>query len=74
MTGFSPLNSLSQFWLTIVVCDFVSHLALLIRLEQNKLGDRLYGNTPENSRSRLQRPTFATYIERRITLDLGRAI
>jgi len=74
MTGFSPLNSLSQFWLTIVVRDFVSHLALLIRLEQNKLGDRLYRNTPENSGSRLQRPDVCTYVERRITFDLGRAI
>lgn len=58
MTDFPSLTSLSQFRLTIVVRDIVTHLALLIRLERKMWTD----------------PTFATYVERRLTLNPGCAI
>lgn len=58
MTDFPSLTTLSQFRLTIVVRDIVTHLALLIRLER-KMGTD---------------PTFATYVERHLTLDPGCAI
>jgi hypothetical protein len=58
VTDFPSLTSLSQFRLTIVVRDIVTHLALLIRLGRKMWTD----------------PTFAAYVERRLTINPGCAI